>query len=221
VSEPTSLVKSKRRVADHGEVFTPPWMVEAMLDLVKSETERIDARFLEPACGSGNFLVQVLRRKLAAVELKYGRSKFEKRHFALLALMCVYGIELLEDNIGECRANLLEIIVDYLELDEAEDLYRAASFVLAQNLVHGDALKMQTYNGAPITFSEWGYLGRGKFQRRDFRLDHLTQSAAFSAHDSLFAHKGKHEIFSPVKSYAPMTVRDLAAPSDDLTQTSE
>ena len=90
-----SLVKSKQRVTDHGEVFTPPWMVEAMLDLVEDETERIDARFLEPACGSGNFLVAVLRRKLAAVEMRYGRSDFERRHFALLALMSIYGIELL------------------------------------------------------------------------------------------------------------------------------
>ena len=85
-----SLIKSKKRVADHGEVFTPPWLVDAMLDLVKEEAERIDARFLEPACGSGNFLVGVLQRKLATVELKFGKSDFEKRHYALLALMCIY-----------------------------------------------------------------------------------------------------------------------------------
>jgi type I restriction-modification system DNA methylase subunit len=137
-------VKSKQRMADHGEVFTPGWMVEAMLDLVKDETERIDARFLEPACGSGNFLVQILRRKLAAVELRYGKSEFEKRQYALLALMCIYGIELLADNIAECRANMLEILAEYLNLDEADELYRAASYVLSQNLVHGDALKMCT-----------------------------------------------------------------------------
>src|SRR5947207_1890783 len=113
---PMNLFKSKQRVADHGEVFTPPWMVAAMLDLFKDETERIDSRFLEPACGSGNFLVQILRRKLAAVELKYGRSDFERRHYALLALMCLYGIELLPDNIAECRANLLEIFADCLKL---------------------------------------------------------------------------------------------------------
>src|SRR5690349_462939 len=101
-----SLVKSKERVSNHGEVFTPAWMVEAMLDLVKGETERIDSRFLEPACGDGKFLMQVLLRKLAAVELTYGRSDFERRHYALLALMCVYGIELLPDNIADCRANL-------------------------------------------------------------------------------------------------------------------
>src|ERR1700674_4101877 len=112
-----SLLKSKQRVADHGEFFTPAWMVEAMLDLVKGETERIDSRFLEPACGSGNFLVQVLRRRLAAVELKYGRSEFERRHYALFALMCIYGIELLTDNIAECRKNLLQILAEYLNLD--------------------------------------------------------------------------------------------------------
>ena len=205
-----SLIKSKKRVADHGEVFTPPWMVEAMLDLVKGETERIDSRFLEPACGSGNFLVRVLQRKLGAVELKFGKSEFEKRHYALLALMCIYGIELLADNIAECRANLLEIFADYLNLDDSNDLYRAASYVMSQNLVHGDALTIRACDGQPITFAEWGYLGRGKFQRRDFRLDVLTGSSAFSAEGSLFAHLGKHEIFTPTKTYPPTTVSELA-----------
>ena len=145
-----------------------------MLDLVKAETERIDARFLEPACGSGNFLVKVLQRKLAAVELKYGKSDFEKRHYALLGLMCIYGIELLADNIAECQAKVLEIFAEYLKLDESEELYRAAAYVLSQNLVHGDALTMRSNHGQPITFAEWGYLGKGKFQRRDFRFDDLT-----------------------------------------------
>ena len=216
-----SLVRSKQRVADHGEVLTPPWMVEAMLDLVKGETERIDARFLEPACGSGNFLVQVLRRKLAVVELKYGRSDFEKHHYALLAVMCIYGIELLGDNIVECRTNLLEILAEYLDLDDGDDLFRAANHVLEVNLVHGDALEMRAHDGSPIAFAEWGYLGRGKFQRRDFRLDILAQSAAFSAEDSLFAHVSKHDLFAPTKSYEPMTVRDLAAASGIDSEGSE
>lgn len=206
-----SLIKSKKRVEDHGEVFTPQWLVDAMLDLVKGETDRIDARFLEPACGSGNFLVRVLQRKLAAVESKFGDSDFQKRHFALLGLMCTYGIELLDDNIAECRGNMLEVLADYLGLVEADDVYQAASHVLAQNLVHGDALTMQTSDGLPITFAEWGYLGKGKFQRRDFRLDVLTGSSSFSAKGSLFAHLGKHEIFTPAKTYPPMTIRDLAA----------
>lgn len=206
-----TLIKSKQRVADHGEVFTPAWMVDAMLDLVKGESERIDSRFLEPACGSGNFLVRVLQRKLTAVELKFGRSDFERRHYALLALMCSYGIELLADNIAECRANMLEVFAEYLNLDEEEDLCRAASYVLSQNLIHGDALTMRTTDDQPITFAEWGYLGKGKFQRRDFRLDTLSQMSALSEEGSLFAHLGKHEIFAPTKSYPPMSVSEIAS----------
>jgi len=207
-----SLVKSKQRVADHGEVFTPAWMVEAMLNLVKGETERIDSRFLEPACGDGNFLVQVLRRKLAAVELKYGQSDFERSNYALLGLMCVYGIELLPDNIVECRSNLLGIFAEYLKLTPMDDLYRAALYVLSQNLVHGNAMSMRSHTDESICFAEWGYLGKGRFQRRDFRLDTLTQSSAFSEEGGLFANLGKHEIFTPTKTYPPISVVELAAP---------
>lgn len=205
-----SLIKSKKRVVDHGEVFTPAWMVDAMLDLVEGEADRIDARFLEPACGSGNFVVRVLQRKLAAVEQKFGKSDFEKRHYAVLAVMCVYGIELLADNIEECRANMLEVVAEYLNVDLDDEAYRAAAYVLSENLLQGDALTMQTTAGKPISFAEWGYLGKGKFQRRDFRLDVLTGSSAFSAEDSLFAKLGTHEIFTPVKTYPAMTIRDLA-----------
>ena len=110
----SDLVRSRQRVVDHGEVFTPAWLVENMLSLVGEESERVDARFLEPACGSGNFLVPVLRRKLATVHVEYANSDFEKRQHALLSLMCVYGIELLADNAAECRSNLLDTLFAYL-----------------------------------------------------------------------------------------------------------
>ena len=210
MSSPMSLIRSKKRVADHGEVFTPAWIVEAMLDLVEGETERIDARFLEPACGSGNFLVPVLQRKLAAVQMKFGKSDFNRRHYALLGVMCCYGIELLADNIEECRANMLEALSGYLNLSPEDDLYQAASRVLSTNLVHGDALTMKTTLGGPISFAEWGYIGKGKFQRRDFRLDVLTGASAFAAKGSLFAGLGNHELFKATKTYPPMTIRDLA-----------
>lgn len=217
-----SLTKSKQRVADHGEVFTPEWMVEAMLDLVKGETERIDSRFLETACGSGNFLVKILMRKLAAVEHKYGKSEFERQHYALLALMCIYGIELLPDNIAECRANLLEIFASYLNLQPPGELYRAAFHVLSQNLVHGDAMKMLTHDGQPITFAEWGYLSKGKFKRRDFKLKSLalmsslrkvdpTKDSEGKQQSEMFAEIASHEVFQPTTDYSPMTMRDLAA----------
>jgi len=215
-----SLIKSKKRVTDHGEVFTPTWVVDAMLDLVKGETERIDSRFLEPACGSGNFLVQVVKRKLAAVEMKYGTSDFEKQHYALLALMCTYGIELLRDNILECRHNVLEVFAAYLNIAHSSDLYRAGSNVLSENLIHGDALTMRTSRGEAITFAEWGYLGKGKFQRRDFRFDELAQMAALTEEGSLFSQVDRNEIFAPTHAYAPMSISDIASsmrgePDDD------
>lgn len=207
-----NLVKSKKRVADHGEVFTPEWMVDAMLDLVKGESERIDSRFLEPACGSGNFLVRILQRKLATVELKYGKSDFERRHFALLALMCTYGIELLADNIAECRANMLEIFTDYLNLDETDDLYRAALYVLSQNIIQGDALTMQTHDGQPITFAEWGYLGKAKFQRRDFSLSGLSRMKRGREEFSLDRWGScMQDIFGPSKIYPPMSISEIAS----------
>ncbi|MCL6678712.1 SAM-dependent methyltransferase [Sphingomonas sp. RG327] len=212
------LIKSKKRVADHGEVFTPPWLVEKMLDLVKGETERIDSRFLEPACGSGNFLVPILQRKLAAVEAKYGKNAFEERHYALLALTSCYGIELLADNIAECRGNMLEVFAQYLGLTEDDDLYHAASHVLSLNLIHGDAMKMTDADGGPIMIVEWGYIGKGKFQRRDFSLKSLTEAGSlkeerqgYAGQPSLFATLGQHPVFQPIANHAPMNVRELAA----------
>ncbi len=202
-------MRSRQRVADHGEVFTPRWLVEDMLDLVEEETARIDARFLEPACGSGNFLMPILERKLHVVRERYGRNEFENRHYALFALMCVYGIELLADNAEECRENLLEVFVRYLGVADDDEWSAAARAVLAVNIVQGDALKMTDSDGSPITFPEWGYLGKGRFQRRDFRFDSLARRADASV--GLFAELEEHEIFIPVRTYPPVNVRELAA----------
>lgn len=205
------LVRSRQRVADHGEVFTPRWLVDDMLDFVKVETERIDSRFLEPACGSGNFLVPVLERKLLVVEARYGKSDFERRHYALFALMCLYGIELLSDNTAECRDNLASAFARILKLAPDDRLLMAARAVLAVNVVQGDALAMTDVRGAHIVFPEWGYVGRGKYQRRDFRFDALTQRSAASG--TLFDAFEEHEIFTPVRSYPPMTVDEIASES--------
>lgn len=203
-----SLVKSRQRVVDHGEVFTPSWLVEDMLDLVKGESERIDSRFLEPACGSGNFVVPVLRRKLGTVHEKFAASDFEKRHHALLALMSIYGIELLQDNTEECRRNLLDTLFDFLGAGVGDEWRGAAHVVVHANIVQGDALDMTTATGEPITFPEWGYLGKGKYQRRDFRYRTLTQLSSFEP-DTLFGDPGSHEIFTPCKTYPPMTVLEI------------
>jgi hypothetical protein len=222
-----SLVKSKQRVADHGEVFTPAWMVEAMLDLVKGVIEEITSKVLEPACGDGNFLTAVLRRKLAAVELKYGKSEFERGYYALLGLMCIYGIELLPDNIAACRANLLEIFAEYLHLDPSDDLYRAASYVLSVNIIHGNALSMRArtegckaclpaialgnvypkpkHTCQPIRFARWSPRGKGMYERNDFQLDVIINRS-----EPLFAHFGAENVFHP-DGTCKLTLREIAA----------
>jgi hypothetical protein len=179
-----------------------------MLDLVKNESERIDSRFLEPACGSGNFLRAVLTRKLKTVQSKYGKSEFEKKHQALFSLMCIYGIELLSDNLKECKENLLEIYIDFLGISGNDDWALAAIRVLDANILQGDALTLKNQNGDHIIFPEWGYLGAGRFQRRDFRYDALTQRAAIK--DTLFELFEEHQLFVPVKTYPPMGVEELA-----------
>jgi len=201
------LTRSKQRVADHGEVFTPNWMVDDMLNLVRIESERIDSRFLESACGSGNFLKVVLDRKLRTVKLKYSKSDFENRHYALFSLMCIYGIELLEDNVKECRANLLEIFAKYLNLKAEDAWYQAAKKVLDANILHADALTLMNVDGRRIEFPEWGYLGNGKYQRRDFLYDALTQRSGIEG--TLFELFEEHDLFIPTKTYPTMTVNEM------------
>lgn len=214
-------VRSRQRVVDHGEVFTPRWMVDDMLDLVKSESVRIESRFLEPACGSGNFLVPVLERKLATVEARYRSSDFELRHFALAALMSIYGIELLTDNAEECRKNLLGVFNSFLKADNTDDIVQAAEVVLSLNIVNGDALTMLDRGGKPIMFAEWAYLGKGRFQRRDFRFDVLTQMSLFGE-GTLFEGMDKAEIFRAEKDdYPPLSISGIGAMRSSLPHEEE
>ena len=203
-----TLVKSRKRVADHGEVFTPSWIVDDMLNLVKNESTRIESRFLESACGAGNFLKTVFERKLETVRAKYGKSEFETRHYALLALMSIYGIELLEDNIQECREELLKIYSQFLGIDQESNWHKAAKKVLTVNIIQGDALTLTTTVGKSMRFPEWGYLGSGKYQRRDFQFDALTQRAAIKG--TLFEMFEEEQLFVPVETFPTMTVEEMS-----------
>ena len=176
-------IKSKERVAEHGEVFTGEREVNAMLDLVKSETERIESRFLEPACGDGNFLAEILRRKLK-VALKASKYKgklftadYEKK--AILALCSIYGVELLQDNTETCRERLFDIWnKEYTKRmkSEASDVARnVAKFVLRKNILCGDTLRMKKADGSPIIFAQWDLISGDNIKRRDFRLDELLE----------------------------------------------
>ena len=176
-------VKSKERVADHGEVFTAQREVNAMLDLVKQETERIDSRFLEPACGDGNFLAEILRRKLAAVEARYKKSAADYEKYAVLAITSIYGVDILQDNVEECRRRLFaiwdEAYTAHCKKECREEVREAVHFILERNILCGNALTLKCVDlvgddtNDPIIFSEWVFAGKSSVKRSDYRLDVL------------------------------------------------
>jgi hypothetical protein len=176
-----NLIKSKKRVADHGEVFTSEREVNAMLDLVKQETERIDSRFLEPACGDGNFLSEILRRKLKIVRSKYAKSQLEFERFAITAISSIYGVDILKDNVGACKDRLYSIFNEMYESlyknKCKEECRKSVRFILDRNILWGDALSLRTVDEKkiPIVFSEWSFVQGSKIKRRDFLFAELAQ----------------------------------------------
>lgn len=177
MKEVKEQVKSRERVVNHGEVFTHEREVNAMLDLVKDETDRIDSRFLEPACGDGNFLAEILNRKLKRVNKQYGKVLFDYERFSILVLMNIYGVDILADNVEDCKNRLYKIWEeDYKKTSKdktKENIKKTAHFILDKNILCGDALTMMQSNGQPIIFSEWSFVMGNMVKRRDFRLDEL------------------------------------------------
>lgn len=174
-------IKSKKRVADHGEVFTSEREVNAMLNLIKQETDRIESRLLEPACGTGNFLVEVLCRKLDVVKTRYKKSKLEYERNAVLAISSIYGIDVLEDNVIYCRERLFNYFDEQYTTLYGEDCSVACRnsvrFILERNILWGNALTMKTGGKEePIVFSEWSAVNGSMLKRRDYTFEHLLES---------------------------------------------
>lgn len=180
VNKAVRQIKSKERVAEHGEVFTDEREVNAMLDLVKDESSRIESRFLEPACGNGNFVIEVLNRKLVTVRKKYGRSPSDYEKFSIIAVSSIYGVDILEDNVKECRKRLYDFWNrHYTEIcgsESREEVRKAAKYIIRHNILHGDALTMLKNNGEPIVFAQWDLVIGNKLQRLDYRLDSLMRT---------------------------------------------
>lgn len=212
-------VVSKKRVADHGEVLTSKREVNAMLDLVKQETERIESRFLEPACGTGNFLTEVLERKLQVVEARYRKSQLEFERNIVLAVSSIYGIDILEDNIIECRKRLFEIInTKYTALFKKkakDDVRRVVKFILERNIIWGDALDLKTVGEQPqlIIFSEWSFpFNNSLLIRRDFVFAELLPNDSKKRGQPDLFSKNEHisdlgeKVFLPTEthSYPPV-----------------
>ncbi len=200
-------VISKKRVADHGEVYTGKREVNAMLDLVKRETERIESRFLEPACGTGNFLAEILERKLNIVESRYGKHQLDYERNAVLAVSSIYGIDILEDNVLECRKRLFAMVDQkYRRLfkDQTKvEFCESVMFILERNIIWGDALTLKTAgaNPEPIVFSEWSPVNGSVLKRRDFTFHGLLDHAQVAGLP-LFSDLGE-DVFipTPLKEY--------------------
>ena len=203
-------IKSKERVSAHGEVFTNPREVNAMLDLVKAETERIDSRFLEPACGDGNFLIEILRRKLAVCEVRVKAKKYTQlqyEHDAVWAISSIYGIELLADNAATCRKRLLHFFIEqYRALYKSkckDSCIETARYILSKNIIHGDALTYKRVDRPDewIHISEWGFIADGKVVRRDYEFSYLVGEYES---DGLFSDL-------PAQTFAPINFLKISA----------
>lgn len=209
-NENPKQIKSRQRVADHGEVFTNPREVNAMLDLVRDESFRLDSRFLEPACGDGNFLIEILRRKLSLLQDTKSQTEWEFQ--SLIAVGSCYGIDILPDNAEACRTRLEEYVLsqhptpERLPVDSPYLL--SLLYMLQKNIVCGDALTYRTADDKPIVFCEWTPIaGSMQFSRRDFQFDFLvTQSHQYS----LFDEQGEVQSFDePVRTYPPLHYTQL------------
>lgn len=211
-------VVSRERVVDRGEVYTGKREVNAMLDLVKQEAERIESRFLEPACGTGNFVTEILERKLRIVGSRYGKSQLDYERNAVLAVSSVYGIDILEDNVVECRKRLFQIFdQEYRSLFKRrtrQECRNAIQFILQKNITWGDALTLKTVgdNPQPIVFSEWSPVNGSMLKRRDFAFHELLPDdkrrslPLFSSRNQpLYSDIGSEAFIpSPVREY-PLT----------------
>ena len=210
-------VVSRQRVSDHGEVLTGHREVNAMLDLVKHEAERIDSRFLEPACGNGNFLTAILERKLRVVENRYGKSQLDYERHAILAISSIYGIDILQDNVQQCRHRLFGIfewnysrLFNYKAKNKCREAVR---FILERNIIWGDALTLKTVGENPeyIVFSEWSPLNGSMLKRRDFTFHGLLEHEGIKELP-LFSDLGE-DVFipRPAKDYPPVHFLEIAS----------
>ena len=202
------MTNSRQRITEFGEVFTSEREVKAMLDLVESETFRIDSRFLEPACGDGNFLSEILSRKLSVIVQRYGGSQLDFERNTFLAVSSLYGIDLLIDNVENCRARLYTqtetIYFSLFKRDQKRSFLESINFIFSKNILHGDALTLlNVTNREPIIFAEWAFVNGSNVVRTDYTLNNLLAYKPFEG-DTLFSDLGDEVLLPhPHKKYTP------------------
>lgn len=220
----TKQVKSKKRVTDHGEVFTAEREVKAMCDLVNDECLRIDSRFLEPACGDGNFLHEILSRKLDTVTKRYKKSPYDYEKNALLALGSIYGVELMTDNVEICRERLYKIWDKYYKKavkksDRNEEVGESARYILEKNIICGNALSLhkvdanQQDTDEPIIFSQWSFATGPMIKREDYTFEELLtggeKNTSNKEEEQLSLGTGEDDEGTLIKVYSPIHYRRL------------
>ena len=178
-----SQIISRQRVAERGEVFTAEREVNAMLDLVANECLRPDSRFLEPACGNGNFLTAILKRTLSELRRKYKNSPYDYEKQAIVAIGSLYGVDIMRDNVEECRERLFSIwneeYTAHCKSEASEEARQAAKFIISRNIINGNALTLMCVDAegndtsAPIVFSEWTPISSNQMQRSDYTMSDL------------------------------------------------
>lgn len=205
-----SLIKSRTRVANFAEVFTSEEDVKSMCDLVKDETYRIDSKILEPACGDGNFLVEIFSRKLYTVNAKYGKNLYDFEKNSILAASSLYGIDIQEDNANECRERLFNMWLDIyskkMKGKGTDGCLEAVRFLFNCNILCGDALTLQKQNGAPIVFSEWAFLSGDFMKRRDFDLSAMLKVQESGGQKDLFLSSDDFDI--DLGAFVPLPIKD-------------
>ena len=201
------LVKSKQRTVEFGEVFTSKKIVDSMIDLIDEGKLSIESRFLEPACGNGNFLYEILEKKLKSVEDKYKKDQSDYERYSILAVSSIYGIDILRDNVLECRKRLLNLYIEKYKnnfKDKVNDKsILSISYILDHNIIVGDALslKISDKSNKPIIFSEWTFVNTSMVKRRDYTLANLIEYRPFES-DTLFSDAGEEVVIpKTIKEY--------------------
>ena len=227
-------MKSKQRVAEHGEVFTAEREVKAMCDLVSQECDRIDSRFLEPACGNGNFLTEIITRKLATVKRLYKRNPYDYERYSVVAVSSIYGVDIMQDNTEECRKRLFKIWnKEYTLVCKKQcndETRKSVEYILSKNILCGNALTLmcvdenQQDTSIPIIFPEWSLMLGTKLKRRDFRLDvmlkagekpkNVKQQSMFDRQDEINQYLSQNPVTGeymaePICEYPPINYRRI------------
>lgn len=201
-------VKTKNRISEFGEVFTNEREVNAMIDLVKQEVVRVESRFLEPACGDGNFLIEVLRRKLEVVKNRYSKNLDGYEKYSVLAISSIYGVEILQDNVEICKLRLFDYWNrEYTNIfkKQCDDNSRiSVKYILDKNILNGDALTLKQANGEPIIFSEWSSVNGVFFKRREYRLDEMIEG--HQEQISIFMDEWEYD--NEIKAFIPKPIRE-------------